>query len=293
MAARWLLLIAAYTYLIKRLVCFEDYAAIANLLRQAQWHQFLCIVLCVMLMPVNLLLEALRWRTALAKITQITLRQSFTQVIGGMLGAFLTPFRAGEIPARLLYLKERQDWKKALAAGVFASILMTAVIIICGWIPTTVYLHEISTPGVQAEIAATAVALCLGTGVLLYLNHRKQWFAVPSASWQGYSRLAMLTLLRYLCFALQFFLMLRAVGITLSPVEALVAIPTYYLLVTLTPNMPAADAGIRGSWAIFVFSHYTDAVPMIALAAVGIWLINTILPLLAAPVQSRRLLQSR
>ena len=51
----------------------------------------------------------------------------------------------------------------------------------------------------------------------------------------------------------------------------------YYLLVTITPNVPIAEVGVRGAWAIVVFGTMNAA-----LAGVLLWIINTLLPCLFA-----------
>ncbi|MBO4519349.1 MAG: hypothetical protein J5704_04855, partial [Paludibacteraceae bacterium] len=56
----------------------------------------------------------------------------------------------------------------------------------------------------------------------------------------------------------------------------LLNIPIYYLLVTITPNVPVAEVGVRGAWAIFLFGTANAA-----LAGVMLWAINTLLPCLA------------
>ena len=66
---------------------------------------------------------------------------------------------------------------------------------------------------------------------------------------------------------------------------AFVSIPLYYLFVTVTPNMPAADIGIRGAWAVLVFGQYIhDVQANIILATTCLWLINTLLPVLLGAV---------
>jgi hypothetical protein len=61
-------------------------------------------------------------------------------------------------------------------------------------------------------------------------------------------------------------------GLTgLTGIAGLTAI--YYLLVTITPNVPIAEVGVRGAWAIAVFGT-----PQAAIAAVVLWVINTLLP---------------
>jgi hypothetical protein len=60
-----------------------------------------------------------------------------------------------------------------------------------------------------------------------------------------------------------------------------VILPTYYMLITLTPYVPAAEIGIRGSWAMVVFGHQCpETAAPAALAAVLVWVINTIPPMI-------------
>ena len=69
-------------------------------------------------------------------------------------------------------------------------------------------------------------------------------------------------------------------GIVHSPLEALIAIPSYYLLVTVTPSVPIADAAVRGSWSVIIFSLFTQNIAAIAIAAILLWILNTILPMI-------------
>ena len=52
-------------------------------------------------------------------------------------------------------------------------------------------------------------------------------------------------------------------------------LPVYYLLITITPNVPIAEAGVRGAWAIALFGSVNAA-----FAGVLLWGINTLLPCL-------------
>jgi hypothetical protein len=48
--------------------------------------------------------------------------------------------------------------------------------------------------------------------------------------------------------------------------------------VTITPNVPIAEVGVRGAWAITLFGSMNAA-----LAGVLLWGINTLLPCLILP----------
>ena len=76
-------------------------------------------------------------------------------------------------------------------------------------------------------------------------------------------------------------------GVNLSVGDMITAILAFYLFVTITPSLPVADVGIRGSWAIIVFSHFTDNIAAIAMAVVLLWVVNSVLPMLTGSVISR------
>lgn len=83
---------------------------------------------------------------------------------------------------------------------------------------------------------------------------------------------------RYLIYCTQLLLALSFCGITPTH-QMLLAIPIYYLFVTITPTLPTVDLAVRGSIGVFALSHAAgDATVAIAVAL--LWLINTILPML-------------
>ena len=89
------------------------------------------------------------------------------------------------------------------------------------------------------------------------------------------------SLVRLLCWCVQLGLVLWALDPVLIPLYRDTVIPkffVYYLLVTITPNVPVAEVGVRGAWAIIVFGTMNAA-----LAGVILWLINTLLPCLIWP----------
>ena len=59
----WAIAVAALVYLVWRLVRYPDYGLVADSLRSMGWPQWTALGLCVLLMPVNMLIEAWRWKT--------------------------------------------------------------------------------------------------------------------------------------------------------------------------------------------------------------------------------------
>jgi hypothetical protein len=90
----------------------------------------------------------------------------------------------------------------------------------------------------------------------------------------------LLSALRYAVYCVQMILILRFCGVDLSIGTMLTDILAYYMLVSVTPSMPVADVGIRGSWAIVVFSQHTANIPAIAMASILLWVVNAMMPMI-------------
>jgi hypothetical protein len=89
------------------------------------------------------------------------------------------------------------------------------------------------------------------------------------------------SLLRYFVFCFQFYAVLQFFSIDLELWQALLAIPTNYLFVTITPSMAFSETAIRSSYAMIFIGFFSNQIINIALAGTTIWIINFGLPMLA------------
>lgn len=287
-ALQWAIALAAYAFLIYTLCTFDHYPDLLRLFRQTSAPHFLALTACLLLMPVNLLLEAWKWQTLLKTIEPLTLRNAFRQVCYGMAGAFVTPYRIGDYPSRVLLLRDKKHYLPAISMAAVGSIALTAVILMLG-LPA----FALSFTNYQALFTGDSrrylwlTMLLLGL-LLLLLALTPVIGKRYNIKYSDCGIILLQSLLRYICFSLQLWLILYACGVQLPFMVALVSIPLYYLFVTVTPNMPAADIGIRGAWAVLVFGQYMhDVQANIIMATTCLWFINTLLPVLFGAVGIR------
>ena len=99
----WVITLAACVYLVWRLVNYDNYPALWETLRSMGPQQWLALVVCVALMPVNMLLEAWRWKTLIPMSWTDAQRQVYYSRLAGL----VTPWRLGEYPARALLMNQR------------------------------------------------------------------------------------------------------------------------------------------------------------------------------------------
>ena len=287
-ALQWGIALAAYCFLGYTLCTFEHYSDFALFFSGASGRHYVALVVCLVLMPLNLLLEAWKWQTLLKPIEVIGIGEAMRQVCYGMAGAFVTPYRIGDYPARVLLLKDKSHYVPAMTLAVVGSVALTAVILMLG-IPA----FALSFTDFQGYFTGNGqtyiwlVSLLLGV-VLLVLALVPFMGKRYGIKYSDCGIILLQSLLRYFCFSLQLWLILYACGVALSPMVSIVSIPLYYLFVTVTPNMPIADVGIRGAWAVFVFGQYMhDVQASIILATTCLWVINTLLPVLFGAVGVR------
>lgn len=254
--------------LVYHMLRYPDYDSLLSLPRQWTAASWLCMVLALLLMPLNILLEALKWQTLNQHIARFSLSQSVRQVCYGIMTGFITPYRIGDYPGRVLCYRQQaegreQDSSARLAAemiamGALGSVILTLVIIVSvlPWGLLLIPVVALLLPRFYRRITARQ----------LYL-----------ATFQS--------LVRYLIWCIQMVLVLWAFlpgePFAWSRLQDLfLHVVAYYAAVTITPSIPVGDPVIRSSWAMLIFGDNTAADLRFALVAVCIWAINTLIPML-------------
>ena len=310
----WSVAIAACGYLIWRLATYEDYASLAASLRAMGWKEWGALVLCVALMPVNMAIEAWRWyslmnegvkelkneRVKELKNERLTFREAQRQVYYSKLAGLITPWRLGEYPSRAILMaqemhnsqctiqnasesKDSSVWPQVLSMGAVGSATMTMAIVASGLLAIMANGEWLMVNG-EWWIAVGVILLLLVVGLALAPRLLKRWATVSHGL---ILKSVGQSLVRLVCWCVQLGLVLYALGavtgygLWVTGARCFV----YYLLVTITPNVPIAEVGVRGAWAIVVFGTANAA-----LAGVILWAINTLLPCLVWPFIRKKIM---
>ena len=311
----WAVALAACVFLGYKLVTFEDYPALWESLRGMAWQHYLALGLCVALMPVNMAIEAWRWKTlwneGVKELTnervngltnerltltnervngltnerltneRLTFKEAQRQVYYSKLAGLITPWRLGEYPARGVLMNERVNeltneriWPRVLSMGAVGSATMTAAIVIAGVVALAF------SPAIRTQLGDSYLYALAAAVLVLFIA-----FALAPTALKKYAEVNQQllfrslgqSLVRLLCWCVQLALVLYALGaVTGDGLRVMgYGLPIYYLLVTITPNVPIAEVGVRGAWAIVVFGSMNAA-----FAGVLLWVINTLLPCL-------------
>ena len=291
----WAVALVACAFQGYKLVTFEDYPALWERLRGMAWQQYLALGLCVALMPVNMAIEAWRWMTlwngdatlngANGEVNELTderltFREAQRQVYYSKLAGLITPWRLGEYPARGVLMEVQRDqvpgtkdiMPRVLAMGAVGSATMTAAIVIAG-VVALAFSPAVMTQLGDSYLYALAVVILLLAVAFAFAPKALKKYA--ELNQQLLFRSLGQSLVRLLCWCVQLALVLWALGAFTNYELRITNLFVYYLLVTITPNVPIAEIGVRGAWANVVFGSMNAA-----FAGVLLWVINTLLPCL-------------
>ena len=249
-------------------------------------------------MPVNVLCEAGKWRLLLRDVEPMTMWGAQRQVYYGYVGAFITPYHAGDYPARAMLLRDKGNFSAAVGLGLVGTVALLLVELIIGVPATWLFAsYDQSLPMQSFAIAFIVVILLMS-----FLPHivrslaKRQWqstqmqqlvMALSKISYTRFMQTVGWSFLRYMVWAIQLALTLHFCGVDMLPMEYLISIPFYYMVISIFPSMPVLNIAIRGSWSLIIFDAFSDNAAGIALAVLLIWLINTVLPMLIGSILYR------
>jgi hypothetical protein len=293
-----LLILAAYGYLAYRLITLKDYTSFLVAFQQTDLWLWITLVAIVVLMPLNIVCEAGKWRLLLRDIEPMSIWGAQRQVYYGYVGAFITPYHAGDYPARAMLLKDKSNWSAAVGLGLVGTVALLVVELILG-VPAT-WLYASYNPSMPMQ--SFAIAFIVLVLLMSFLPHlvrilaQRRWktnqmqqlvMALGKMSYARFMQVIGWSFLRYAVWALQLALTLHFCGVDMSPVEYMIAIPFYYMVIAIFPSLPALNIAIRGSWSLIIFDTFTDNTASIALAVLLIWVVNTVLPMLIGSILYR------
>ncbi|PKP22266.1 MAG: hypothetical protein CVU05_04620 [Bacteroidetes bacterium HGW-Bacteroidetes-21] len=290
---RWIIAVASFIYLTHILYHHTD--EISRFFSETlPKSNFWLLVYVILLMPINWLLESLKWYAGIRSIEKVKLTSAIKSVLAGVTVAFVSPNRTGEFIGRITVLSP-ENRGKGIFASIHISLAQTLITIIAGVLSLT-FLLMLLTPGMAFLYLVSAILL---TTLIFWFYFRfyhiseyltrKVFFRNIFNKNEVLVRLPVKTLsinlllsaLRYFVFVGQFILALNFADVELSITEMTIAIALVYLLMTVIPSFAMAELGIRGSVAVYVFGYFIVNPTAIVLATTLLWTINLVVPAIA------------
>jgi len=262
------------------------------------FDSWLFLVIALILMPLNWILESLKWRILLSDIQKISLSESIKGVLAGVTVSVFTPNRVGELGGRVVVLQP-ENRVKGVFATLSGSISQLTVTILAGIFGLTFFFIFFSgdQQAVFSNYSAEIIALSLFFGffflwlffhlhilsslfkrIAYFRKHAEYVTVMEEYSKSVLRRVLAVSCLRYVVFVSQFYVLLVAFGVELSVLQVFVGVSLTYLAMAIVPGIALAEIGIRGSLSMFFLGIFSQNEIGILAASTVLWLINLAIP---------------
>ena len=288
-------MVAAYGYLIYTFINFDHYEDFSYYFKTHGLENLKYLLCCLILIPLNWLLESLKWKQVLSKIQVLSLGQAIKSVLIGLTSGFFTPNRVGEPVGRSMFLADGNKTKGVICSLIctlsqsFATLFFVciAIVLACnivvelGQIPQILLIRNI---GIIAAVTVFLLYLTIPfwVGKLKLKSEKLQDIAraISLISYASLLKVSLYSIVRFAVYSFQYYLMLKFFAVDIHFSTAMVLIPINYFLVSIIPSVAFAELGIRGSSALLVMEPLLGNTLGVALAAMSLWFINYVIPML-------------
>lgn len=289
------IMVAAYGYLIYTFINFEHYDDFSSYFKTHGLENLKYLLGCLILIPLNWLLESLKWKEVLSKIQVLSLGQAIKSVLIGLTSGFFTPNRVGEPVGRSMFLADGNKTKGVICSLIctlsqsFATLFFVCIafVLACNIVVELEQIPQILLIRNIGIIAAVAVFLLYLTipfwvGRLKLKSEKLQDIAraISLISYASLLKVSLYSIVRFAVYSFQYYLMLKFFAVDIHFSTAMVLIPINYFLVSIIPSVAFAELGIRGSSALLVMEPLLGNTLGVALAAMSLWFINYVIPML-------------
>lgn len=250
--------------------------------------------LVVLLMLVNWVLEAFKWKYLTRRLQRMTIWRSVEAVFCGLTWAIFTPNRLGEYGGRVLFLppSKRGYGVFTMAVGSFGQNVVTNVVGASAlmWFVFT-YLHL--NVGVLILLSVLAIALA---GIMITFFFNIRWLSVLLNKIKAlnkyerflniisqYRRSELATVMlfcvtRFAVFSSEYYLVIHLLLPELPAFSTLMMVFNMFFIQSALPTLDIVDVGLRGMTAATFFGYITTQKLAVIACVSSIWFINLIIP---------------
>lgn len=264
---------------------FSNNTEVLTMLKSVGLINGIGVVFCLVLLPLNIGIEAWKWQFTLKPIQQQSVWSCIKIILAGKSLNVVSPFGIGDGFSRYLGLskKNRNQIFASLAIDRFSQLLPT----LSFGLVSVFFLVEQGLAIPMTELSITLViafsfATLLVVGLFICKGRIRQYLLLfASINLKFIFAIAGLSFGRYFVFVLQFCLIFWALGIQLPLSTILHGVFWVFLIKTLIPNLSVlGDLVKRELSATLFFSFFISDLSVVIMASFLVWVINIVLPAL-------------
>ena len=259
-------------------------------------NQFVLMIFALILVPLNIFLEGIKWKLQLKPIELLSNWKSFISIFTGISAGMFFPNRMGNFLGRVFMLEKGDRIKASLTTLVGGMAQMIATVSI-GLFSSLFFVKKHSILiGVSFLLLITLLILMYFNIYLLkyfqfiipkkFKEKTKDYFEIFSLyNKKELLKILILSFVRYFLYTFQFVLLIWAFKIPLNYFNAMIPISLTYLLMMIVPFITITEIAVRGSVSIIIFENWlimnninSSLGMMIFSASSLLWIFNIAIP---------------
>ena len=254
------------------------------------------LILTIILVPINIYLEGVKWRIQLKPIENISYYKSFLSIFTGLTAGMFFPNRMGNFLGRI-FMMENGDRIKAAMVTIVGGMAQMIATVSVGLIATIFFVNK------YFVLLTISIILIVALLLLIYFNihvlkyfqflipkkfkeKTKEYFDVFSLyDKKELLKILIISFLRYFIYTFQFVLLIWSFNIPLTYLNAMIPISFTYLLMMVIPFITITEIAIRGSVSILVFEKWfiingiSNSLELMVFSASSLlWILNIAIP---------------
>ena len=254
-------------------------------------NMYLILILVLGLMPVNWGIESYKWKSITKQIEAIPYSVALKSVFSGICVGNIAPGRAMEFLAKIVFFKY-ENRPSITVLHFINGMFQMLVTVTVGIIAIACKLKEANGSSNFIYIVLLAgffmvLFFCWAIFNVSYIQKKLKfikWFKkMDDAQHVQFSKtliikLLSLSIIRYLVFTCQFYLIYNALSPQNDMLQIFISIAAYFMLTSLIPMISFIEPAIRAAIALFVFNNAADNTVVVVLASTFVWIINVVVP---------------
>jgi uncharacterized membrane protein YbhN (UPF0104 family) len=256
-------------------------------------------ILVFVLMFVNWSLEALKWKISVQGVQPVSFFRSLKAIFSGVSFSVTTPNRTGEYLGRVLYMDDGNRLR-VISLTILGSISQLLVTIFFGMLGLLILRHDIDKMSLSGwmewlkdlGIIGAFFAFIVLTVFYFRIGWLVKWIdkipAIKKYIWlinelektdtTLLMRLLSISLLRYLVFVTQYFLLFRFFGVEVNWWQGFWATAIVFFVMAITPTIELFEVVKKMYVTKEIFAIFTVNTLAIGFVTTTIWCINLVIP---------------
>ena len=236
----------------------------------------------------NWFFEILKWQNLVSFVKKITFKEALDQSLGGLTASLFTPNRIGEYGAKAVYFS-KSFRKRILLLNLLGNMAQMSATLVFGITGFIIFINKYNVEISYFRVSRLLILLVVVIGFSLFGLKQNRFHIkgfsierirdyIKKISSKIHALNIFYSIVRYLIFSFQFYFLLTIFGVSASYFNAMVVITSMYLLASIIPSIFIFDVVIKGSVAVYLFSH-VNVNELTVLSIITImWLLNFVLP---------------